>query len=91
VTDVRLQAWVHGTVQGVGFRWWVRSRALELGLAGFARNLPDGRVEVVAEGERESCDALVEALRAGGSPGLVDEIVVRFVPSRGGLSGFEER
>ncbi len=36
---VRLIAWVHGQVQGVGFRWWTRSRALELGLVGSATNL----------------------------------------------------
>ncbi len=34
-SEVRLSAWVHGHVQGVGFRWWTRSRALELGLTGF--------------------------------------------------------
>ncbi len=49
---VRLTAWVRGRVQGVGFRWWTRARALELGLAGWALNLSDGRVEVVAEGPR---------------------------------------
>jgi len=47
---VRLTAWVHGHVQGVGFRWWTRSRALELGLDGYASNQPDGRVLVVAPG-----------------------------------------
>jgi acylphosphatase len=47
---VRLTAWLHGRVQGVGMRWWVRARALELGLSGWARNTDDGRVEVVAEG-----------------------------------------
>ena len=41
-----------GRVQGVGFRWWTRARALELGLTGWARNTQDGRVEVVAEGSR---------------------------------------
>ena len=46
----RLTASVRGRVQGVGFRWWVRARALELGLVGTATNLPDGRVEVVAAG-----------------------------------------
>ncbi len=45
---VRLTAWLRGRVQGVGMRWWVRSRALELGLVGTATNLDDGRVEVVA-------------------------------------------
>ena len=46
---VRLTAFVRGRVQGVGFRWWVRARALELGLAGYAGNLPEGRVEVLAQ------------------------------------------
>ena len=51
--DVRLTAWVHGRVQGVGFRWWTRCRALELGLTGYAANQADGRVLVVAQGPRE--------------------------------------
>ena len=55
--DVRLTAWVHGYVQGVGFRWWTRSRALELGLTGFAANTPDGRVQVVAQGPRSAARA----------------------------------
>ena len=42
MTQARLTAWVHGRVQGVGFRWWTRSRALELGLAGYAANQADG-------------------------------------------------
>ena len=46
----RMTVFVRGRVQGVGFRWWTRARALELGLAGHARNTADGRVEVVAEG-----------------------------------------
>ena len=47
IEDVRLTVWVHGRVQGVGFRWWTRARALELGLTGYAANRPDGRVMVV--------------------------------------------
>lgn len=50
--DVRLTAWVHGWVQGVGFRWWTRCRALELGLTGYAANHADGRVLVVARSSR---------------------------------------
>src|SRR5699024_1009106 len=46
---VRALIFVRGRVQGVGFRWWPRARALELGLVGHARNLPDGRVEVNAQ------------------------------------------
>ena len=68
MTAVRLTAWVEGRVQGVGFRWWVRSRALELGLAGFAENLADGRVKVVAEGASGRCQDLL-ALLADGTVG----------------------
>ena len=89
--EVRLTAWVHGRVQGVGFRWWTRAQALELGLTGSAANLADGRVEVVAEGGRAECDALLERLRGGRTPGVVDTVVERFDAARGGLTGFLER
>ncbi len=72
-------------------RWWIRSRALELGLAGWARNLDDGRVEVLAEGPREACVALLEALGSGRTPGHVDGVTERWGEPRGGLSGFVER
>jgi acylphosphatase len=78
-------------VQGVGFRWWVRSRALELGLAGSAGNLADGRVEVIAEGPREACDALLALLRGGTTPGMVAGVVERWAEPRGDLRGFIER
>lgn len=86
-----MTAWVHGHVQGVGFRWWTRSRALELGLAGSASNLSDGRVEVVAEGPRQDCDALLELLRGARTPGGVSKVVTQFTDARGGFSGFETR
>lgn len=88
---IRLTAWVRGRVQGVGFRWWVRARALELGLHGWAANLSDGRVEIVAEGTRESCEKLLDLLRTGDTPGRVDGIVERWSDAKGGLAGFAER
>ncbi|HEV7647821.1 MAG TPA: acylphosphatase [Actinophytocola sp.] len=88
---VRLTAWVHGRVQGVGFRWWTRARASELGLRGYARNLNDGRVEVVAEGARIGCIRLLELLRSGGTPGSVDTVVERWSDAKSNLAGFEER
>jgi acylphosphatase len=87
----RLTAWVHGRVQGVGFRWWVRSRALELGLVGWAANLEDGRVEVVAEGPRSAVQALLDALNGSGPPGRVRTVVERWAEPRGGITGFAER
>jgi acylphosphatase len=56
---------VSGMVQGVGFRWFVARHARSLGLGGYARNLPDGRVEVVVSGPDEALPALEELLRAG--------------------------
>lgn len=90
MADVRLSAFVKGRVQGVGFRWWVRARALELGLSGSATNLADGRVEVVAEGPRETCEQLLALLRGGGTPGRVDFVAERWGTARG-ESGFVER
>ena len=88
---VRLTAWVRGHVQGVGFRWWVRARALELGLFGSATNLIDGRVEVVAEGPRPSCERLLELLRGPSTPGRVMGVTERWAAPRGDLTGFIER
>jgi len=87
----RLTAWVEGRVQGVGFRWWTRSRALELGLTGMAENLADGRVKVVAEGPQQRCEELLALLQGGGAPGRVRRVVTRWAPALGGLSGFSER
>jgi acylphosphatase len=92
---VRLTVWLSGRVQGVGMRWWVRSRALELGLAGHASNLDDGRVEVVAEGSRPACEQLLRRLSEEPSalrrPGHLRTVTHRFDPARGGLSAFVER
>jgi acylphosphatase len=89
--QARLTAWVRGRVQGVGFRWWVRSMGLELGLRGVAENLIDGRVKIVAEGNRDSCVALLARLEAPGAPGHVVQVTYRWDQARGGLAGFVER
>ncbi len=92
---VRVTAWLSGRVQGVGMRWWVRSRALELGLVGHAANLGDGRVEVVAEGGSAACDRLLALLAeqpsGAGRPGQVRSVTHRRDQARGGLAGFVER
>lgn len=94
MSATRLTAFVHGHVQGVGFRWWTRSRALELGLAGSASNLVDGRVCVVAEGERGTCECLLELLReeptTTGRPGSVELVVAQWGEPKG-VEGFRER
>jgi len=88
---VRMTAWVAGYVQGVGFRWWTRSRALELGLVGTATNLYDGRVEVVVEGPQQACEDLLNQLRGAHTPGGVDTVTYQFSDARGGFRGFNER
>lgn len=89
--DVRLTAWVHGHVQGVGFRWWTRSRALELGLTGYAANRPDGRVQVVAQGPREHCQRLLELLQGGAAPGRVNTVIADWADVGEPIDGFTER
>ncbi len=91
--DVRLTVWVRGRVQGVGFRWWVRARGLELGLVGHATNLDDGRVQVVAQGSRATCEALLAALNSPerGRPGRVQSVIERWSePREGNMVGFTE-
>ncbi|MER5867980.1 acylphosphatase [Kitasatospora sp. NPDC002040] len=68
---VRCTAWVRGKVQEVGFRWWTRARAMEIGLTGYTSNLGDGRVQVVAEGSHADCERLLTLLRGPGTPGRV--------------------
>ncbi|VEG53542.1 acylphosphatase [Mycolicibacterium aurum] len=90
-SDVRLTAWVHGHVQGVGFRWWTRSRALELGLTGYAANKPDGRVQVVAQGPRDACERLLDLLKGADTPGQVDKVIVDWSEPADAITGFTER
>ena len=92
---VRATFFVHGDVQGVGFRWWTRARALELGLVGHARNTVDGRVEVVAQGPTEAVDRLHELLTEVPSttrrPGRVTQVVAQHGGPRDGIDSFVER
>jgi acylphosphatase len=78
---------VRGAVQGVGYRAFVRRHALDLGLAGHAENLADGRVEVVVEGERREIEHALIALRRG--PAHADVLGIDVVWSEPvGLRGF---
>jgi acylphosphatase len=65
---------ISGLVQGVGFRWFVARHARSLGLVGYARNLPDGRVEVVVSGPEESLPALEQLLRSGPANAQVEQV-----------------
>ena len=84
----RLEAIVHGLVQGVFFRHNTRIEAARLGLAGTVRNRPDGTVAVSAEGPRERLDCLLTWLRHGPELAEVERVDVEWRSSTGAESGF---
>jgi acylphosphatase len=76
VTTTRARALVRGRVQGVFFRAEASSRARSLGLAGSVRNLPDGSVEAVFEGEQERVDSMLRWCEDGPAGARVDAVDV---------------
>lgn len=77
MTQVCIAAYVYGVVQGVGFRYNTQHKATALGLTGYARNLDDDSVEVVACGEKEAVEQLMEWLKNGGPRSArVDRVLV---------------
>ncbi|MDD5307620.1 MAG: acylphosphatase [Deltaproteobacteria bacterium] len=85
------RAVVHGMVQGVGFRWGARAEADRLGLAGYVRNVPDGTVEVIAEGRRDALEAFVRWLGHGPELAGVDRVVVDWIEPPGAVPPFTVR
>lgn len=83
----RVTALISGEVQGVGFRIFAQRHALDLGLSGYAENLSDGRMEVVAEGEMSELEQLLHFLRRGPPHAEVSAVDVAWGES-GGLEGF---
>ena len=78
-------------MQGVFYRASTERRASELGLAGWVRNLPDGSVEVVAEGSRTACEALIDYCSTGPSGARVDGLDVRWAEPLDERPGFDVR
>ena len=81
---------VHGSVQGVFFRASTQSQASEHSLTGWVRNLPDGTVEIHAEGEKESLDRFIEWCRQGPPAANVQRLDLGWISSQS-LSDFEVR
>jgi len=84
----RVRARVHGRVQGVSFRDATRRRAQELGLAGSARNQPDGTVEIIAEGAADAVEALLDFARVGPPQARVERLEILEEACAGDLEGF---
>jgi acylphosphatase len=79
---------VSGRVQGVGFRQAAVEAAERLGVTGWVRNLPDGRVEALAEGDQAAVENLVAWCKRGPRPARVDEARVSWEPHRGEFTDF---
>ncbi len=91
MTQARVHLLAAGRVQGVFFRKSAADEARRLGLCGWVRNLPDGRVEAEAEGERAAVEALVAWCRRGPPAARVDDLAVTWVEPCGGLGPFAIR
>jgi acylphosphatase len=82
---------ISGRVQRVGFRWFAIEAAGREGVTGWVQNLPDGRVEVLVEGEAEAVDRFERAVRRGPSSSRVDEVETDILAPTGRFHGFSSR
>jgi acylphosphatase len=82
---------VSGRVQGVGFRYFVQDHAAVEGVHGYVRNLPDGRVEALIEGDDESVLRVERALRRGPAGARIDDVIVETAAPSGRATGFSVR
>mgnify|MGYP002629708967 CR=1 FL=1 len=87
----RLQAQIHGRVQGVWFRGSTQDHAVALGLKGWVRNCPDGTVELVAEGPRDHLEALLAWCHRGPSGARVERVESTWTAAEGGFDDFAVR
>ncbi len=86
--QVRLEATARGRVQGVGFRYFVLRRGMELGLTGWVANESDGSVRCVAEGPRSDLEALLETIERGPAGALVERVNATWSSATGNLRDF---
>ena len=85
----RLQIFYSGHVQGVGFRYTAKTIAAGFEITGAVRNLPDGRVELVAEGTREELEAFRKAIREAGLAGFIRDENINWSGAQNEFRGFE--
>ncbi len=91
MAKVRAHVFVSGRVQGVFFRYETRQHARRVGVTGWVRNLPDGRVEAVFEGEKEAVDYMIEFCRRGPPAARVEKVEVIWEPYKGEFDSFTIR
>ena len=87
----RLSVFWSGRVQGVGFRYTTESAALALGITGWVRNLPDGRVEAVAEGTEKKLASMLERVASGPMKSYIREVEVHWERPTGEFDDFKIR
>lgn len=86
---VRAHVFIEGRVQGVFYRAWIREQVQELGLGGWARNLEDGRVEAVFEGEKGKVGEMIEKCKTGSKFAKVNHIDVTWEKASGEFKTFQ--
>jgi acylphosphatase len=89
--NVRFAVRIEGLVQGVFFRYSTQRKAQELGVNGWVRNLMDGSVECLLEGERDTVEPLIRWLHHGPHGARVDNVTTHEEEYRGDLKGFSIR
>jgi acylphosphatase len=87
----RAHALIAGKVQGVNFRYYTTEKALQLEVKGWVKNLSDGRVEILVEGEDEAADELIAWSHQGPPLAQVQSVVVTEEPFQGDLDNFHTR
>lgn len=82
---------ISGRVQGVGFRWFTLEAASVEGVTGWVRNLPNGDVEIMAEGDAEAVERFERRVRQGPGHARIDDVATEIVPPTGRYSTFTAR
>lgn len=85
----RVHVFISGLVQGVFFRWNTKKMADKLQLSGWVRNLPDGRVEAIFEGNRESIEKMIEWCKKGPSEAIVEKVEIIWEEYKSEYKGFK--
>jgi acylphosphatase len=89
IMQVRVHVLVSGIVQGVGFRYFVYHKAIDLDLAGYVRNLFSGDVEIEAEGDRSLVEEFIEQVKAGPRAAHVTDVKIEWIKCTAAQSHFE--